>query len=338
MRRQRHFPEQHLMKEIEFVHQNREKWRHYETLRLSFQKIAPDELARLYLDVTTDLVFAQTHYPESRLTLYLENLALVFHQRLYGRRSGRWRELGRFLFREVPSAFRESRRELLVSLFIFCFAVVVGIVSQCGEPEFARFVLGDQYVEMTLQNIAEGKPMAVYDNEAPMEMFAHIWLNNTLVDLKVFSAGLLTVLMVGVVVISNGVMVGCFETFLAQNGSLLEALFVVNMHGSLELPTIVLSGAAGLALGTGWVFPGERSRWSAFRDGAKRGTKMLLGTLPITFLAAVIESFVTRYANLPLLARIAFVVAGFLLVIYYVVVLPQQLSHHDTAFSDSSAG
>ena len=61
-------------------------------------------------------------------------------------------------------------------------------------------------------------------------------------------------------------MFGCFETFLMQQGAVLEALFVVNLHGSLEIPTIILSGASALALGTGWLFPGRRSRIEAFRQ------------------------------------------------------------------------
>ena len=120
-------------------------------------------------------------------------------------------------------------------------------------------------------------------------------------------------------------MFGCFETFLMQQGAVLEALFVVNLHGSLEIPTIILSGASALALGTGWLFPGRRSRIEAFRQGARRGLLMLMGVLPLTLVAALIETYITRHTEAPLALRVFFVFGGLLLVSWLTIFLPQRL-------------
>ena len=67
------------MKEVTFIRQHLEKWRGYETVAESSRLSTPDEMAEAYIDVTSDLAFAQTHYPHSRITLYLNNLASALH-------------------------------------------------------------------------------------------------------------------------------------------------------------------------------------------------------------------------------------------------------------------
>ena len=113
-----------------------------------------------------------------------------------------------------------------------------------------------------------------------------------------------------------------------QHGAVTEALFVVNLHGSLEIPTIILTGGASLALATGWLFPGRRSRIEAFRHSARRGLLMLMGVLPLTFVAALIESYITRHTEAPLFLRVSFVIGGFLLVSWLTIFLPQRLHRH----------
>ena len=44
---------------------------------------SPDTLADLYTELTADLAFAQTHYPSSRITLYLNNMAYALHGSIY---------------------------------------------------------------------------------------------------------------------------------------------------------------------------------------------------------------------------------------------------------------
>lgn len=46
-------------------------------------KSVPDQLADAYTDLTADLAFAQTHFPTSRITIYLNNLASALHNEIY---------------------------------------------------------------------------------------------------------------------------------------------------------------------------------------------------------------------------------------------------------------
>ena len=61
------------MREALFVKQNSGKWRAYEQLQSS----NPDELADRFIDITNDLAYARTFYPESKTTVYLNGLASV---------------------------------------------------------------------------------------------------------------------------------------------------------------------------------------------------------------------------------------------------------------------
>src|SRR3712207_9171018 len=83
--------------------------------------------------------------------------------------------------------------------------------------------------------------------------------------------------MPGLLLFRNGIMVGCFDTFFFQQGLLGESLMATMLHGTLELSSIVVAGAAGLAMGNGWLFPGTYSRLASFQRSARRGMKIEVG-------------------------------------------------------------
>ena len=97
------------------------------------------------------------------------------------------------------------------------------MVSTLGDESFPRLILGDGYMDMTLENIAKGKPMGVYGNEEETGMFLGITLNNVMVSFNMFVSGVLTSFMPGVLLFQNGIMVGCFDTFFYQHGLLGES-------------------------------------------------------------------------------------------------------------------
>ena len=74
------------MKEVLFIRNNIEKWRAMEELIDNIDFEMPDRLADVYTELTADLAFAQTHYPRSRITVYLNNLASALHNEIYRNR------------------------------------------------------------------------------------------------------------------------------------------------------------------------------------------------------------------------------------------------------------
>ena len=71
------------MREAAFVKQNKEKWIAFETAITLNSKISPDDLADYYIQLTNDLAYAQTYYPESKTLQYLNSLASQAHQKIY---------------------------------------------------------------------------------------------------------------------------------------------------------------------------------------------------------------------------------------------------------------
>ncbi len=315
------------MKEVTFIRQNISKWRGAELVVETIGDTDATELADTYIDVTSDLAFAQTHYPESKITRYLNNLASALHNEIFRSHRYRWSRLLTYWTQDVPLTMWEARRELLLSFIVFAASVFVGFLSQLLDPEFCRIILGDRYVDMTLQNIASGEPMAVYSGNSEGTMFASITMNNVMVSFVTFALGIFTSLGTGFKLFQNGVMLGSFQTFFAQHELLWESALAVWLHGTLEISAIIVAGAAGMAMGNGWLFPGTYPRITSFRRGARRGLRIVVGTVPVFIVAGFIESFFTRHTEWPDLLRLSIILGSLAFVIYYYIVLPKKRNH-----------
>ncbi len=315
------------MKEVTFIRQNIEKWRDVELMVENSVETAPDVQADAYIDLTSDLAYAQTHFPQSRITLYLNNLASALHNQIYRNKRESISRLVTFWTQEIPQTIWEARHALMASFIIFVISVTIGLVSQLGDDSFARLILGDQYVDMTLDNIAKGEPMAVYDSGAETEMFLGITWNNVKVSFMVFVMGVFTSLGTGFLLFQNGVMVGSFQTFFFQQGLGFESMLAIWLHGTLEIWAIIVSGAAGITLGNGWLMPGTYGRLTSFMMAARRGLKIIVGTVPVFVMAGFIEGFATRHTEWPTWLRLTIIGASALFIGYYYLYLPYFRNH-----------
>lgn len=312
------------MKEVTFIRQNIAKWREAEHIIETASTQSPDRLADIYVDITSDLAFSQTHFPHSRITLYLNNLASSLHNELYRNKREKWTRILTFWHTEVPLAVYGARRELLYSFLIFMCSVLIGVVSQWIDPDFVRSILGDRYVEMTIHNIEKGDPMAVYKSMDEGHMFLSITINNVRVSFLCFAAGIFTSVGTGWLLFNNGVMIGAFQTFFGQQALLGESMLAIWLHGTLEISAIVIAGAAGIAMGNGWLFPGTYPRLTSFRQSARRGMKIVMGTVPVFVVAGFIEGYLTRHTEAPDALRLALIVLSLAFIVYYYIYLPKK--------------
>ena len=315
------------MKEVTFIRQNIEKWRAAELVVEKVGETDATQLADTYIDVTSHLAFSQTHYPDSKITRYLNNLASALHNEIYRPRRYQWSRLITFWTDEVPRTMWEARREWLISFIVFAVSAFVGFLSQMFDPEFCRIILGDRYVDMTLQNIANGEPMAVYGGDPEADMFSSITLNNVKVSFVAFVMGVFTSIGTGFIMFQNGVMLGSFQTFFAQHGLLWQSALAVWLHGTLEISAIIVAGAAGIAMGNSWLFPGTYPRLVSFRRGARRGLRIVVGAVPVFVVAAFIEGFFTRHTEWPDLLRLGIILCSLAFVIYYYIILPKKINY-----------
>jgi uncharacterized membrane protein SpoIIM required for sporulation len=318
------------MRETKFIEQNKEKWAEYEQLLLK-NEVDADKLHELFVHITDDLAYARTYYPNRSLRAYLNGLANRVFQRINVRPSFPFAGIKRFWSQDLPQVTYDSRKALLASFILFAIAFMVGVLSCTIDPEFPRVILGDGYVDMTLENIKKGDPMAVYKDRDMFGMSGHIAINNLWVAFITLMSGMIASIGTVFIMLKNGVMVGAFQYLFIQEGLFRESFLAIWIHGTLEISAIIIAGGAGLLAGSGWIFPGTFTRLESFKLSLVRGMKLFFGIVPIIILAAIFEGYLTRATDTPDSIRAAFILGSLAFIVWYFMVLPWQVANrkHD---------
>ena len=178
------------------------------------------------------------------------------------------------------------------------------------------------YVNMTLENIEQGNPMAVYKDEGKFFMFYRILLNNLFVGLKTVAFGVVPIIGTLYILLQNGIMVGCFLYFFVQEQVVWESLTTIFIHGTIELSCIMILGAAGFIISHAILFPGTYPRLTSFIRGVKDAVKISVGTIPFIVLAAFFEGYVTRYTDMPEWLSVLIILFSFILIMAYYFIYP----------------
>jgi uncharacterized membrane protein SpoIIM required for sporulation len=310
------------MREAAFVKQNKNKWLKYEQELHNNKTIAPGKISALYLEVTDDLSYAKTFYPDSNTATYLNGLASSAHQKIYTTKKEPGNAFWNFYSRDFPAMFYHHQKQLLVSFLIFAVFIAVGVFSASSEGSFVRAILGDNYINMTLENIEKNDPMAVYKQMGELDMFLGITINNIRVALMAFTLGILAGIGTAYVLMQNAIMLGAFQYFFYEQGMLWESARTIWIHGTIEISVIIIAGCAGLVVGKSILFPQTYTRLTSFMTGVKNGLKIVVSTIPFFIVAGFLEGFVTRLTGMPDLVAITIITISLLLILFYYVYYP----------------
>ena len=314
------------MKEAKFVSKNKEKWEKMEKVN----HLDADTLASNYVILSDDLSYAKTFYPGSDVVKYLNQLIAVYQINIYGQDQSEKKGIIAFWMHEFPLLLYRERRTLLFSLLFFLFSALIGVFSTSKDDTFVRLILGDAYVDQTLNNIANGTPMGVYSSSDEGNMFFMITANNIKVSFIAFVFGILFSVGTLWMLFANGIMLGAFQYFFFQQGLLLHSVMSVWAHGTFEITSIIIAGGAGLVMGNSFLFPGTYKRSYSFRQGALRGIKIVTGLIPFFIIAGWIESFITRHADAYPVVGAAAILLSLGGVIGYFVLYPYYLYKNET--------
>ncbi len=306
------------MREGLFIRKNIEKWKKYQYE----PSTDPDEMARQFTELVNDLGYAKTFYPQSNVTKYLNGLASRVYLGIYKNKKEERSRIWTFWTVELPLVVRKYHRELLYALIIFSVFVAMAAFSTTQDQSFVRGVLGNNYVDMTEDNIASGDPFGVYKHQGKLEMFLTIALNNIKVSFMVFVGGLLVSIGTVWLLFENGMMLGSFHTFFFLKGLGVKSILVVWIHGTLEISSIIIAGGAGLVVGNSILFPGTRKRLESLKHGVKDGLKIMIGLAPILVVAAFLEGFITRYTSMPEWLSIFILGSSAAFIIWYFIIYP----------------
>ena len=311
------------MREVAFIKTNKEKWLEFEQAIFGKQLKKPDELASLYTQLVNDLSYAQTYYPKSKTVLYLNNLAAKAFQKIYKTKR---QDTNRFVYfwkTEVPLIMYEYRRYVAYAFLVFLSFVAIGALSAEFDDAFIRLVLGDHYVNLTLENIEKGDPVAIYKSGSNWGSAFGITLNNLYVGITSFVFGIFGGLGTGYILMENGIMLGSFQYMFVKEDVFWESVRGIWIHGAMEIFAIVIEGAAGFILGASILFPKTFSRMTSFKRGVKVGVKILISTFPFTIAAGFLEGYVTRYSNImPNWLSIGIILTTLSIISFYYLIYP----------------
>jgi len=245
------------------------------------------ELALLYRQVAADLSVLRQDATARTYAAHVNQLLARAHHIIYAGRKTSLAGLLLFLRDGYPQIFRRNWAYVAASLLITISCGVLGMVLTSARPEFMRHYVGPEMIatmerhEMWTHSIV---------TVAPMES-SRIMTHNLTVSFVAFAGGITFGIYTLYLLFVNGMELGVIGAACHHYGMSLSLWSFVAAHGSLELPSIIIAGAAGLRLGQAMVFPaGYRWKDSVARGGIE-ATRLVSGIIPLLIVAGTLEGF-----------------------------------------------
>ena len=247
------------------------------------------ELGLLYRQAAADLSAVRADPTARTLDTYLNRLVGRAHNFVYTGRQLNFATLWRFLAVDYPRLFRRLFAYTAFSTVVFLAGALLGAIVTALKPQFMHTFLGPgmiatiEHHRMWTDSIVAVKPQAS----------SAIMTNNLSVCFATFAMGIFAGLFTLYSLFNNGLMVGVLSVACHQNHMALNLWSFVAAHGALELPAIFLSGAAGLRLATGLLFPGVLPRKNALALAGSESIRLVAGTIPMLVIAGLLEAFLS---------------------------------------------
>jgi uncharacterized membrane protein SpoIIM required for sporulation len=245
------------------------------------------ELALLYRQVASDLSTLRQDRTSAALAGQVNHLLARAHHIIYSSRKSTWRNFFRFLLDEYPRVFRHEIGYVFAALVLVLAGGLIGVGFTMANPAFANSIVGPQ----VLSNIERHKMWTDSIVGMAPQAASGIMTNNLTVSFVAFAGGITFGLLTLWSMFFNGLLLGVIAVLCQKAGMSVSLWSFVAPHGSLELPAIIIAGAAGFRLAQGMLFPGIY-RWtdSVARSGAA-AVRLVSGTIPMLFVAGCFEGF-----------------------------------------------
>ncbi len=270
------------------------------------------ELGLLYRQAASDLAVLRADKSSAHFARYLNELLARAHNTIYSGKKTSAVSILHFFRDTYPEVFRRNLSYCLLALALFVGGALVGMVLTLQDPDFQLKILGPQMVEtirrreMWTHSVVAIKPLAS----------STIMTNNLSVAFTTFAAGITAGLGTIYMVVFNGLLIGVIGTACHLSGMSLQLWSFVAPHGVLELPAIFIAAGAGLRLASGLLFPGVLPRKESLARAGREAVQLLLGCVPVLFVAGIIEAFLSP-TQLAVPLKFLFAAAMFTLLVIY---------------------
>lgn len=251
------------------------------------------QLPALYRRLCQCLALSGQRGYSPQLTLYLHELAMQCHQKLYGTVVERPFTLHRWMLIEFPQRVRQEWRLLLLaSLAFWGLAAAIGLLIWF-QPDWAYSFSSAEELQTYRSMYSPGSiSKGRGGSDGDMLMFGHYIWNNVSICFRTFAGGLFGGVPALISILFNGMHMGVIAAWLTLDPNTRTNFwsFVIT-HSSFEVTGLLLAGVAGMRLGLSLLSPGRLSRRHALVASSKYIFPVLVGAAMLTALAAFFEAF-----------------------------------------------
>ncbi len=302
----------------EFVADRKPAWDELDALlarKHVLYKLPAPSIARaaaLYREICSDLMRARAAGYSADVVDVLDGLAARACAALYSAPPYRIAALWELVTAGFPQAVRRNARFVALAAALFVLPGILGFVGASRSRAFAVQVMSESMVEQMEKSYSDFGHGRGDGTDAMMASF-YVY-NNVGIAFRCFATGILFGLGSIFFLVYNGLVIGVVAGAVGAAGHGRNLFTFVIGHGAFELTAIVISGAAGIAMGYALVDTGPRTRWESLRAKSGDLFRMIMGAALMLLVAAFIEGFWSPSSALP---QVKWGVAG----AFYVLVL-----------------
>jgi uncharacterized membrane protein SpoIIM required for sporulation len=248
-----------------------------------------DELIDRYQSAASHLSAIKTTVGTSvygdRLSLYISRARLRFT----GASANVLSQIPTFFLRHLPAALYRLR---WISLAVAVATVIIAFLYGWWATSDPR-VLANLASPSELRQYASKDFVDYYSNHSETLFTSLVWTNNAWLAAQCIAYGIIGVYS-PYLLFSNAQSIGLSAGLMGHFGHLDLFFLYIAPHGQLELYSIFVAGAAGMAIFWSWVSPGSKTRLQSLAAGGRSLFTVVIGLVCSLLVSGIIEGFVTR--------------------------------------------
>ena len=273
-------------------------------------------LPALYRRTCHHLALARQRCYGAGLEARLNRIALRGYHQLYRGRRISLASIERFFAVEFPRLVRANAALFWLATALFYGPGLAMGALVLNEPE-AIYSLLDPETVQEFEEMYRTRPAEERGAATDFKMFGfYIW-NNISIAFRTFASGLIAGVGTLFFLVFNGLFLGAVLAHQVNVGSAIHLVSFVITHGAFELTALVISGVAGLRLGTALIAPGRFTRGEALRRTAPECAQLVLGVAAMLVVAAFLEAFWSSTVWAPPAGKLATGAVAWSLVVLY---------------------
>lgn len=299
------------LKSAQFRLERESHWRELEDLvsrveKKGFRSLSAEELHSLpvlYRGVLSSLSVARSISLDRNVLQYLESLAARAYFVIYSPRRRASAVVTRFFLHSFPQAVRDLKWSILLSIGITTIGFFIAFGMTLSDSDHYHLFVDPELAQGRDPTSTREELLDVIFNregqaDGGLSFFAtFLFTHNAQIGLLCYALGVVPLLLVGLLLLQNGMMLGAFAALHESKSLSLELWSWLLPHGVTELLAVMLCGGAGFGVGLSLIFPGHRTRLESLVISGRRAGTIAVGCVMMFFIAALIEGYFRQLVN-----------------------------------------